>query len=438
MWQAGSETRAPIQGFKNARRPTPPPLPSPSFAPIRSGLAMEAPSDHHHQQQQHQHQHHGTPFPTHPSCKLAPEELVEEERHFEHILRVFSSHAAHCERILAKYQRDYQALPADQQAALSAAGYLNRIEKTQWCSRENQKFYDLVTAAHRQEAADAAAPPASQEGTQLAMQLPSVALSQTEADNLRSLLRQLMRDWSAEGAGERDAIYGPILKLLTEHFGGGDDRGEINVLVPGAGLGRLAYEISQAGFTCQGNEFSLLMLLVSELFLTHSLEIGSCTVYPFALPFSNTIQAADQFRPICVPDVRVRGAPATAAFSMVAGDFLDVYRDETATWDAIVTCYFIDTAKNVLEYLRLIHQLLRPDGLWINCGPLLYHFEGHHAEPSIEPSAEEIRHLARQVGFVFLEESWMDSTYAQNQRSMHQTVYRCWCFKARKVLPQDA
>ena len=42
---------------------------------------------------------------------------------------------------------------------------------------------------------------------------------------------------------------------------------EIKVLVPGAGLGRLAFEIAVLGFKAQGNEFSLHMLMVSNFIL---------------------------------------------------------------------------------------------------------------------------------------------------------------------------
>lgn len=41
----------------------------------------------------------------------------------------------------------------------------------------------------------------------------------------------------------------------------------VKVLVPGAGLGRLAYEIASMGYTCQGNEFSLFMLIASNFIL---------------------------------------------------------------------------------------------------------------------------------------------------------------------------
>ncbi len=38
-------------------------------------------------------------------------------------------------------------------------------------------------------------------------------------------------------------------------------------------------------------------------------------------------------------------------FSMVAGDFVQIYnsKDQIGQWDAIVTCFFIDTAPNIIE-----------------------------------------------------------------------------------------
>ena len=42
---------------------------------------------------------------------------------------------------------------------------------------------------------------------------------------------------------------------------------EVTVLVPGAGLGRLAHEIARRGYSCQGNEFSLFMLFASHFVL---------------------------------------------------------------------------------------------------------------------------------------------------------------------------
>lgn len=45
------------------------------------------------------------------------------------------------------------------------------------------------------------------------------------------------------------------------------DVSKVSVLVPGAGLGRLAWEIARLGYTCQGNEWSFFMLFSSNFVL---------------------------------------------------------------------------------------------------------------------------------------------------------------------------
>lgn len=55
---------------------------------------------------------------------------------------------------------------------------------------------------------------------------------------------------------------------------------------------------------------------------------------------------------------------------MAAGEFLEVYGDQRAEWDSVVTCFFIDTAPIVMEYLELLYDLIRPGGYWINLGTL--------------------------------------------------------------------
>lgn len=63
-----------------------------------------------------------------------------------------------------------------------------------------------------------------------------------------------------------------------------------------------------------------------------------------------------------------------------------------------------EKARNVLRYLRIIHDLLEEGGIWINLGPLLWHFENSQqvsgrGEGSVELSLDEVKELARQVGF---------------------------------------
>lgn len=55
-------------------------------------------------------------------------------------------------------------------------------------------------------------------------------------------------------------------------------------------------------------------------------------------------------------------------------------------------------AKNFVNYLRVIHRILTPGGVWINLGPLLWHWENSD-ELSIELTLDEVKELARDVGF---------------------------------------
>lgn len=368
------------------------------------------------------------PFQPHPESKLSEEEYREEEAHFKHVLQAFCSYHENCNLLVRKYRRDLQKLVTPQLELLKNIGYEERIKHVEECCRHNQSFYHRVIAPH-------AEPLQSNNHVSCdddkGIRFDTIMLSPTEADNLRSLLRQVMRDWSIHGHEERQKCYTPLLNDIIKAFPRVADRSNIRVLVPGAGLGRLAYEISQLGFNCQGNEFSLFMLLTAEMFLTRHPSPHSLQIYPFALPFSNTLSAKDQLLAVSVPDISVQGS--TAPFSMIAGDFVDVYSDKQSCFEAIVTCYFIDTAKNILDYLQIMHRLLVPGGSWMNLGPLLYHFEGHSKERSIELTRDEIREAATTIGFRFEFEEAIDSSYTQNPQSMLQTIYKCWHFRAIKI-----
>ena len=65
----------------------------------------------------------------------------------------------------------------------------------------------------------------------------------------------------------------PIVFLLSSSHSS-----EVSVLVPGAGLGRLAYEIASRGFTCQGNEFSMHMLFGSNFILNRYVHVMPMTL----------------------------------------------------------------------------------------------------------------------------------------------------------------
>lgn len=105
-------------------------------------------------------------------------------------------------------------------------------------------------------------------------------------------------------------------------------------------------------------------------------------------------------------------------FSMVAGEFVEVYNKNPGSWDVVVTCFFLDTAHNVIEYIECIHNILKKGGLWINIGPLLYHYAEQPNELQIELSWEEIEKIIKKFGFEFRTQDWRDCVYTNDKDSM--------------------
>ena len=143
------------------------------------------------------------------------------------------------------------------------------------------------------------------------------------------------------------------------------------------------------------------MLIASNFLLNFVERREQFSIHPWIHHSSINLTDAEQMREVRIPDISPRAGfdgggedDATAAggkagaaahvlpsmerFSMCAGDFVEVYscRGHRGQWDGVVSCFFIDTAHNVIEYMEVIYGVLRPGGVWINLGPLLYHWVG--------------------------------------------------------------
>ncbi|KAI3462439.1 hypothetical protein Pfo_019102 [Paulownia fortunei] len=266
-----------------------------------------------------------------------------------------------------------------------------------------------------------------------------------DVDKVRCIIRNIVRDWAAEGLQERDECYKPILKELEQLFPHRSRNSPPACLVPGAGLGRLALEISCLGFISQGNEFSYYMMICSSFILNHSQIAEEWTIYPWIHSNCNSLSDNDQLRPVSIPDIHPASAGITEGFSMCGGDFVEVYNDpsQVGVWDAVVTCFFLDTAHNIVEYIEIISRILKDGGVWINLGPLLYHFAdmyNQEDEMSIELSLEDVKRVACHYGFEIEKESTIMTTYTTNPRSMMQNRYYAafWTMRKKPLAARNA
>ncbi|KAJ3147167.1 hypothetical protein HDU89_005764 [Geranomyces variabilis] len=346
-----------------------------------------------------------------------------ENEHFNSVVRAFKNYRLHALTALAKRRRDLASVSGENHALLDAT-LRPKIDATEQCVLQNAAVISALTEGH---GADDVANGVGK----------AHAVSEADMDKVKSTLRQFARDWSEEGRNERHSTYEPIIAELEARFAhlAVEDRGRVKVLVPGAGLGRLAFDIVKRGFSCQGNEFSMFMLLGSHFILNRSKHPKQFTIYPWIHSFSNHLNVESQLCPIQIPDVAISDIAGSAEFSMVAGDFLEVYgsQEHEGAWDAIVTCFFIDTAKNPLDYIDTMRKALKPGGVWINMGPLLYHWEGMERETSIELTLEELKSIVVTKGFVLENERMVRTTYASNLAGMLKYVYDCAFFCAVKT-----
>lgn len=131
-------------------------------------------------------------------------------------------------------------------------------------------------------------------------------------------------------------------------------------------------------------------------------EIECFKIYPWIGHTSNNLTSANQMLGVSIPDVNpAEELPSGHSFGMVAGDFLEVF-DRNPTWDCVVSCFFVDTAKNVIEYVEHIWHILKPGGLWINLGPLLYHFSDSRREGCLELNYQQLKTVITSTGFEYL------------------------------------
>ncbi|GME67939.1 unnamed protein product [[Candida] boidinii] len=314
------------------------------------------------------------------------------------------------------------------------------------------------------------------------------SVTSTEFDKITKILNQYVREWSEAGSIERDQSFGLILKECELLFPEFDKRSDVKVLVPGAGLGRLVVEFVKRGFQCQGNEFSYFMLLNSNYILNNTYMENNFIICPYIHKFSNINKKNDQLRQVFIPDYNPNelskefqenhpNIDFENLMSMVAGSFVDLYgpndlnsltniytnneeavnfrKENFENWDIISTCFFLDTASNIIDYLRTIKHALKKNGKWINFGPLLWHHEddetvdnfqrkknGSDSETEsvltplkgLELTREDLITLIESMGFKFIKhESGIETTYGGDDKSLGSWKYKCEFWVCEKV-----
>jgi carnosine N-methyltransferase len=397
-----------------------------------------------------------------------------EKEHFENVCSAYRLYAKFAMAHWANHAYRFQSLPESQRKVLpphllmngpSNSAYVQSVTRYKEAVIRNQFCLDCILKHTGQ-------PHSQQQGT-----IDDVALvSDEQISKLSSVLKSLARDWSEGGRMERDMAYQPIIAHIQKYLPAinpqEDARMNRNpnppqVCVPGSGLGRLAFDLIRLGYTVQGNDFSLYMLLASDFILNSGVFTPDRPMHisPWLFESRNVHSRHDILETVQVPDVDPYEAILSSVpqsgqeepnFSVAAGDFCSIYGNpkETGQWDAVASCFFLDACPSIVETLQVVHHMLKPGGLLVNLGPLLYHWTGPVLRPddealddyrnryahlderyltSVELTYDDVKVVMNNIGFDVVEEHiGIECYYTAHHRSMMTTMYKCVSFVAKK------
>jgi hypothetical protein len=368
----------------------------------------------------------------------------------------YSQYACLSAKELSMMQSSYRTLQHSNKNLGYSIGYPKKLDQLGYVTTLNATITDGIAQLAQEEF------PSLLYQRRLSMVSPDLA-------RVRESLKHFVRDWSEEGARERTRTFSPILDVLNEVDP--SQRAEMKILVPGCGLGRLAWEISQLGWysTCSSkipvslirilflgfdttaNELSFFMTLALRFLFSPKTtsSVNEHRLRPYAHWFSHQKSNDSLFRRVSFPDVTPRVTPN---FHLVEQDFLTLPIPSTERsdnqaliwstnqssegYDFIVTLFFIDTSLDVFATMKHIYILLRPGGSWINLGPLLW---TGGAQAKVELSLDEIMLAAEKIGFVLQDEAQgtsarrtVECEYTGDPSAMMQMIYKAEFWVARK------
>jgi carnosine N-methyltransferase len=259
---------------------------------------------------------------------------------------------------------------------------------------------------------------------------------QKEIDNLSyndcgtlnyAVFMYIMRDWTKESKAEREKNYIPIIEQVKKYL-----KPKSKILLPGAALLRLGYELAKQGYDVDANDYNFTNVILCDYLFNYTKK-DQFVFQPLIRSFSNYLSEETIFRKYSFPDEDIN-LQGKGKLTLAGGDFTQLFKDKNETYDCVITCFFIDTAKNVFEYIDIIQKCLKKGGIWINFGPLSYHWIGFQNIPTIELPYDKLKEVIQNFGFEYLEEEKNKViAYCEIEGFMKNDFFSCIFFTAKKM-----
>ena len=230
------------------------------------------------------------------------------------------------------------------------------------------------------------------------------------------------RDWcrSARAEAEIATIIDTVFAQVDAYADDVD-----SVLIPGAGAGRFACELSAKYDNCFAFDYSVHMTQIFYDLLERDLTLHRVNFQSNVIKTEDVVVGYDLS--LDAPGSnRIKSQLEKGNLSYFIGDALNVPLPGNSL-SAIACLYFIDIVP-LKEHLIEIRRMLKPGGLFINLGPLRY-MRGDVANML---SGEEILSLFRESGFDILAQDFVTNTQLASSPVITITTSHNFMFVARK------
>merc|ERR1712060_69159 len=121
---------------------------------------------------------------------------------------------------------------------------------------------------------------------------------------------------------------------------------------------------------------------------------------------------------------KLKDSEGEPLLTMILGDFVKTYgvgAPRHKGFDAIVTCYFIDTVTDPVELFETMDSLLNKGGVWVNIGPLNW-----RKEARMKLNWDEIKTMWKALGYEFVSQQNVDCDYhLPRGQKMYTESYQC-------------
>lgn len=220
-------------------------------------------------------------------------------------------------------------------------------------------------------------------------------LNNINAGDLGEYFDLLFRDWAWDSVSspsdENKNALARIISLISQL-----PKTPKKILVLGAGAGRLSWDLHvhlKPEFTVAIDSNPLLIAAAEELVKQqNTIQLGEFKFFPqIDLPVTNT-------RSISPPE---NAALYADNWFLLAANVWSLPLQRNS-FDLVLTPWFIDVnGGDIRDLIGIIHNLLVPDGSWLNTGPLLF---TRHLPVQLKYSSDEIKEFIELTGMQILNE----------------------------------